>query len=108
MIELAATRSQWPQHSYFSSGRYRVHFQQSSAGVNLCLALPYIVLSDEFALTTEHDIASALSRSTSMQRRSTFLASLLAAAQIGAGGRALASASSVGKVASAAATPPSD
>jgi hypothetical protein len=43
-----------------------------------------------------------------MQRRSTFLASLLAAAQIGAGGRAFASASSVGKAGSAAAAPPSD
>jgi hypothetical protein len=70
--------------------------------------LPYIGLGDEFALTTEHGIASALSRRTPMQRRSAFLASLLAAAQIGVGGRALASTSSVGKAASAAATPPSD
>jgi hypothetical protein len=43
-----------------------------------------------------------------MQRRSTFLASLLAAAQIGVGGRASASASSVGRAASADATSPSD
>jgi hypothetical protein len=57
MIELAVRRSQWPQHSYFSSGRNRVHFQHSSAG--LIFAWPYIVLGDEFAFTTEHDIDSA-------------------------------------------------
>ena len=77
-----------------------MHFQHSSAG--LIFAWPYIVLGDEFAVTTEHDIASALSRRTLMQRRSTFLASLL---DHSAGTLAFSSGFSVKAAASAAAVP---
>ena len=77
-----------------------MHFQHSSAG--LIFAWPYIVLGDEFAVTTEHDIASALSRSASMRRRGTFLASLL---DHSGGTLAFSSGFSVEAAASAAAVP---
>jgi hypothetical protein len=53
--------------------------------------------------TTEHNIASALSRRTSMQRRSTFLASLL---DHTGGTLAFSFGFSVEAAASAAAVPP--